>query len=109
QCAAELELSLREERPNLQQWREALGEPANGTPEPLPAMRSTVRRLLQCLQPVLGAARRVQACPLQSAAEELRNGGDPQACASVLDVCRASLVLWAATRESETRLESAAM
>ena len=109
QAAAELELNLREERQNLQQWREALGDSPTRSPEPLPAMRTTVRRLLERLQPVIAAARRVQACPLQSAAEELRHGGDPQACASVLDVCRASLALWAATRESATRLQSAAM
>lgn len=109
QAAAELELNLREERPNLRQWREALGDSPTSSPEPLPAMRISVRRLLERLQPVIAAARRVQACPLQSAAEELRHGGDPQACASVLDVCRASLALWAATRKSEARLQSAAM
>src|SRR5207237_5605707 len=86
-----------------------LGDAPGTYPDPLPAMREAVLRLLEWLQPVASAARRVQACPLQRAAEELRQGGDPQTCASVLDVCRASLALWAATRESETRLEAASM
>jgi primosomal replication protein N'' len=108
-AAAELELNLRKHRPSLQQWREALGDSPTSSPEPLPVMRAAVKRLLERLQPVIAAARRVQVCPLHGAAEELRHGGDPQACASVLDVCRASLALWAATRESDTRLHSATM
>ncbi len=107
--AAGLELELREERAALRQWRETLGDvsPVEAA-APLPAVRAAVRRLLERLQPVVGAARRVQACPVENVAEELRLGGDPSVCAAVLDACRASLALWSATRESEACLERAA-
>ena len=108
QAAAELELALRDERPGLMQWREAFGETAPRSSEPLPALRSTARRLLERLRPVVAAARRVQACPVQRAAEDLRQGGDADTCDAVLDACRASLSLWAVTRECEARLKDAA-
>ena len=107
-AAAELELSVRGERPTLQDWRVALGEAMSGSPEPIPVLRATVRRLIEILQPVIAAARRVRACPVQVAADELRHSGDSQSCTAVLDACRASLALWAATQESEKQLEAAA-
>ncbi|HUF61055.1 MAG TPA: AAA domain-containing protein [Verrucomicrobiales bacterium] len=103
--AAELESALRKERPVLNQWAEALALNEPGDHNALPAMRSQVRRLIERLQPVLAAARRVQSCPVQLAAESLQQGGDPAVCASVLDACHASLALWAAERESIAALE----
>ena len=107
--AATLELALRDDRAALHRWRETLDDagPPEPTP-PLPAVRAAVRRLLERWVPVASAARRVQACPVANAAQALRSGGDPQTCAAVLDVCRASLALWSATRESESRLDRAA-
>ncbi len=103
--AAELEKALRKERPALNQWAEALGLNEPGDHAPLPAMRSQVQRIIERLQPVLSAARRVQLCPVQRAAEALQQGGDPVVCASILDACHASLALWAAERESKAALE----
>ena len=103
--AAELESALRKERPALNQWTEALGLNESDDHNALPAMCSQVRRLIERLQPVLAAARRVQSCPVQMAAKELQQGGNPAVCASILDACHASLALWAAEQASQAELE----
>lgn len=103
--AAELETTLRKERAALNQWAEALALNEPGDHSALPAMRSRVRNLIERLQPVLAAARRVRSCPVRLAAESLQQGGDPAVCASVLDACHASLELWSAERESSAALE----
>lgn len=107
-AAAELEVSLRTEDAGLRQWREYLSETPNATAEPLPVVRNIVRRLLEELQPALAAARRVQACPVPSAAEAFRRSGDPQTCRLILDACQASLAELATTRESLAQWEAAA-
>lgn len=104
--AAELESMLRKDRPSLDQWAEVLGMTAPGQEASLPAMRHQTHRLLEQLQPVLAAARRVQACPVQRAASELEQGGNPAVCASVLDACHASLALLAAEQKSLADLET---
>jgi primosomal replication protein N'' len=106
-AAAELELAFRPERASLQEWLRSLGEEA-AAQQSLPELRSTLRRLIENLQLVLAAARRVQACPMPDAAAELRESGDPTAYASILDHCRASLELWSATRESSASLDTVA-
>lgn len=103
--AAELESVLRKERAVLNEWIDVLGLREADQHNTLPAMRSLVRRLIELLQPVLAAARRVQACPIQLAAKELQQGGDPAVCGSILDACHASLALWAAERASLALLE----
>lgn len=107
-AAAELEVSLRAEHADLWQWRDYLSQTSSVATEPLPAARSLVRRLVEELQPVLVAARWVQACPVPAAAEAFRRSGDPKTCRLVLDACWASLADWAATRECLAQLEAAA-
>jgi len=103
--AAELESALRTERPTLNQWAEALVLTEPGSHDALPAMRRRARHLIEQLQPVLAAARRVRSCPVQLAEESLQQGGDSAVCASVLDACHASLALWSAEHESIAALE----
>ncbi len=103
--AAELESTLRTERSSLNQWTEVLALSDPGDQASLPTMHHQVRRLLEHLQPVLAAARRVRSCPVERAANELEQGGDPAVCASILDACHASLALWAAEQKSLAALE----
>ncbi|WP_050027680.1 AAA domain-containing protein [Verrucomicrobium sp. BvORR034] len=103
--AAELENELRQDRPMLTQWLEVLGLIEPGSATPLPVMQRQIRPLIEQMQLVLAAARRVQSCPVQLAASTLLQGGDPALCASVLDACHASLSLWPADCESKLRLD----
>ncbi|MCB1090410.1 MAG: histidine kinase, partial [Verrucomicrobiae bacterium] len=103
--AAELERAMRKERAPLQQWSDALGMTDQSSGASLPAMRRQTQRLLEQLQPVLAAARRVRACPVRLAADALEQGGDPVTCASILDACHASLALWSAEQKSLAALE----
>ncbi|QIF02434.1 AAA domain-containing protein [Roseimicrobium sp. ORNL1] len=103
--AAELEREFRKDRLVLNQWAEVLGLNESGNNASLPVMHRQVRHLIEQLQPVLAAARRVQSCPVKLASTSLLQGGDPPLCSSVLDVCHASLTLWATERDSKGMLE----
>lgn len=105
QRASELEMSLRPERPLLNQCKNVLQTNEPREAATLSTMAKQARLLIELLQPVLAAARRVQSCPVQLAAKELQQGGDPAVCASILDACHASLDLWAAKQSSQAALE----
>ena len=104
-AAAELEATLRPDRPALHDWLTALDmQPTDGEIS-LPTMRQQVLTLNECLAPVIAAARSVQTCPIESVATSLHASGDPSAYASIIDDCHASLALHTANQCSLNAIE----
>lgn len=105
--AMKLELEVRDSRAILKQWQEALGWKPPAGPQPLPALRSLIRQLLDKLAPVIEAGRRICACPLACAGEEMSRGRDSRVYASVLEACHASIAMQRASCESKASLQDA--
>lgn len=103
--AAELESATRNERSTLKQWCDALGLEGPKVQDPLPAIYSLVRQLIERVRPVVATAKLVQECPIKMASEAIHDAGDPAICASVLDACQASLDIWAAAQASQQAVE----
>jgi primosomal replication protein N'' len=108
QAATELELSFRDEKAALKQWKAALGEQMTPTPETLPAIRAEIWRLVELLKPALETARRINLCPLPEAITKLYQGDTEINRHRILNTCNSTLRLHSAITESDSILSASA-
>jgi primosomal replication protein N'' len=104
QAAIELELSFRDEKAALKQWKATLGEEVKPTQETLPDIRTAVWRLIELLKPALEAAQRINRCPLPEVVDKLYMVDSAIDRLQILNDCSSTLRLHSAIAESDSNL-----